>query len=121
LALLFAARGENGTDALLAALANYPLAVRALEELKVLAQTDVERERYEARRKAQLDYNTGMKVAHMDGRVERTIPEIHFCEQLLNRPETPAADLARMHVEELIRLADDLRALVLKQRSHPST
>jgi hypothetical protein len=47
-----------------------PLVHRALEELKVLSQTDQERERYEARRKWQLDYNTGMKVARMEGREE---------------------------------------------------
>jgi hypothetical protein len=33
----------------------------------MLAQSDAERERYEARRKAQLDYNTGLKVARMKG------------------------------------------------------
>jgi hypothetical protein len=41
-----------------------------MEELKMLAQTDQERERYEARRKAQLDYNTGLKVARMEGHEE---------------------------------------------------
>jgi predicted transposase/invertase (TIGR01784 family) len=106
-------------DALPAALAQYPLAVRALEELKMLAQTDAERDRYEARRKAQLDYNTGMKVARMEGRVEGTIPAIQLCEQLLNRPETPATELAGMPLADLLRLADELRALVLKQRSSP--
>jgi len=38
-----------------------------LEELKMLTQTDLDRERYEARRKALLDYNTGMKVARLEG------------------------------------------------------
>src|SRR5207253_7423261 len=47
-----------------------PLVLRALEELKMVAHTDVERERYEARRKAQLDYTTGLKVARMEGRAE---------------------------------------------------
>jgi hypothetical protein len=58
------------TAALPAALQQQPLVLRALEELQMLAQTDVERERYEARRKAQLDYNTGLKVARMEGREE---------------------------------------------------
>jgi hypothetical protein len=43
------------TVAVPAALQQEPLVLRALEELKVLAQTDLERERYEARRKALLD------------------------------------------------------------------
>ena len=44
-----------------------PLVERALKELIMLAQNDVERERYEARRKWQLDFNTGMKVAQLKG------------------------------------------------------
>src|SRR5207247_1692686 len=47
-----------------------PMVLRALEELKMLAQSKVERERYEARRKFQLDYQTGMKVAREEGRQE---------------------------------------------------
>jgi hypothetical protein len=43
--------------------------MRAVQELTML-KTDVERERYEARRKAQLDYNTGLKVARLEGREE---------------------------------------------------
>jgi predicted transposase/invertase (TIGR01784 family) len=62
--------GKMDPDALPAALQQHPLARRAVEELKMLAQTDLERERYEARRKAQLDYNTGLKVAHMEGKEE---------------------------------------------------
>src|SRR5438445_9614512 len=62
--------GKMDTDALPAALQQHPLARRAAEELKMLTQTDLERERYEARRKAQLDYNTGLKVARMEGREE---------------------------------------------------
>jgi hypothetical protein len=46
-------------EALPAAFQQYPQVLRALEELKMLAQTDAERERYEARRKAKMDYNTG--------------------------------------------------------------
>ena len=56
-------------DALPRAL-NQPLLRRACEELQMLTQSDLERERYEARRKAQLDYNTDMKVARLEGREE---------------------------------------------------
>jgi len=55
------------TEALPSTLKRRPLLLRAVEELKMLTQTDLERERYEARRKAQLDYNTGLKVARMEG------------------------------------------------------
>jgi hypothetical protein len=57
------------TEALPAAFQK-PLVVRALEELQVLSQTDLERERYESRRKAQLDDQTRLKVARLEGREE---------------------------------------------------
>ena len=83
----------------------------------MLTQTDLERERYEARRKAQLDYNTGLKVARMEGReegrAEGAIDRIHLCERLLKRPLTPTEQLLSRSLEDLIRLADDLQAEVL--------
>jgi predicted transposase/invertase (TIGR01784 family) len=106
-----------------------PLVIRAFEELKMLTQTDEERERYEARRKAQLDYNTGMKVARMEGRDEgraegrvegraegEKIGIIHFCERLLQRPQTATEQLLALSLEDLTRIADDLHQQVLKQR-----
>src|SRR5205807_4398598 len=72
------------TESLPAVFQQQPLVLRAVEELKMLTQTDQERERYEARRKAQLDYHTGIKVARMEGRqeglVEGKIGTIHLCE-----------------------------------------
>jgi hypothetical protein len=110
-----------------------PLALRAFEELKMLKQNEVERERYEARRKALLDYNTGLKVAHMAGEeiglvrglkkgekmgLEKgeKIGTIHLCERLLNRPETPIENLAGMSLEDLSRMADDLQGHLLKKQ-----
>jgi hypothetical protein len=105
-----------------------PLVLRALEELMKLAQTDAERERYEARRKAQLDYNTGLKVARMEGREEgrqegrsegraegEIIGRIHLCERLLKRPVTATEQLLSRSLEELTQLADDLQGQVLKE------
>jgi predicted transposase/invertase (TIGR01784 family) len=111
------------TGAVPVALQQQPLVLRALEELKMLAQTDVERERYEARRKAQLDYNTGLKVARMEGReegrsegrAEGEIGRIHLCERLLNRPLTPTEQLVSRSLEDLIQLADDLQVQVFKE------
>ena len=110
------------TEAVPAAL-QQPLVLRALEELKMLTQTDLERERYEARRKAQLDQNTLVKVARLEGRTEgraegltegEHIGVIHLCERLLKRPETPAEKLASLSLEELARLAEELQGQVLK-------
>jgi predicted transposase/invertase (TIGR01784 family) len=110
------------TEALPAAL-QQPLVLRAVEELKMLSQTDQERERYEARRKAQLDYNTGLKVSRMEGREEgrvegriegltkgEQIGMIHLLERWLNRPKTPTEQLAALSLDDLTRLADALQA-----------
>jgi len=95
--------------------------LRVMEELKMLTQTDIERERYEARRKAQLDYNSDIKAARMEGQEEglakgQKIGEIHLCERLLRRSETPAEQLQRLSLEELTRLADDLQLQLLSPR-----
>ena len=125
------------TDAVPAAL-KQPLVRQALEELKMLSQTDLERERYEARRKAQLDYNTGLKVARLEGREEGReegrlegrqeglltgrqegqriglVGMIHLCERMLGRPETPAEQLTALSLDDLTHLADDLQGQVPK-------
>jgi len=108
----------------------------------VLSQSDLERERYEARRKAQLDYNTGLIVARLEGREEGRqegrqegwqegrqegrregrqegrqeglIDIIHLCEGLLGRAETSADRLAGLSLEELTGLANNLRAELRK-------
>ena len=90
----------------------------------MLAQTDIERERYESRRKAQLDDNTRMNFARNEGRVEgrlegltkgEKIGMILLCEQMLNRPETPDQHLHAMSLDELTRLANDLRGQLTRQ------
>jgi predicted transposase/invertase (TIGR01784 family) len=120
------------TDGLPAAFQQRPLVLHAVEELKMLAQNDVERERYEARRKAQLDYNTGLKAARLEGREEgrqegceegrsqgraegEIIGRIHLCERLLKRQLTPTEQLANRPLEELMQLADDLQSQILKE------
>jgi len=99
------------TEALPAALQE-PLVLRALEELKMLKQADSERERYESRRKAQLDDQTRLKVARLEG---EKIGAIHAYQRLLNRPETPTQELASIPLAELTRLAEDLQEQVLKR------
>ncbi|HEV3438049.1 MAG TPA: hypothetical protein VG122_11860 [Gemmata sp.] len=90
----------------------------------MLTQTDIERERYEARRKAQLDHNSDIKAARMEGEAEGEtkglikgkINEIHLCERLLRRSEPPSEQLQRLSLEELTRLADDLQVQLPRQR-----
>jgi predicted transposase/invertase (TIGR01784 family) len=99
-------------DALPPALEGSPVR-RALEELKMLSQTDVERERYEARLKAQLDQNSLIRGARLEGRL---IGRIQLCEQLLQRPETPTEELAALSLEELTRRAEEVEALLTRPR-----
>src|SRR5258708_2174896 len=91
-----------------------PLVVQALEELKVLTHDEIERERYESRRKAQLDYNTMMaeaSLARQEGRLEgwlegEKIGIIHTLERLLNRSETATEQLAALSLDALNQLAN---------------
>jgi flagellar biosynthesis/type III secretory pathway protein FliH len=103
-----------------------------VEELKMLTQTDLERERYEARRKAQLDYNSGLISARMEGKEEgrmegeekgrseaeriAAIRLIHLCERLLQRSEYSKEELDRLSLSELTRLGNDLEAELLKHQ-----
>jgi flagellar biosynthesis/type III secretory pathway protein FliH len=103
----------------------------------MLSQTDIERERYESRRKAQLDYNSGLKGARLEGEAEgearglargkaegltegltrgKKIGAIHFCQRLLQCSETPTEQLQSLSLDELTKLADDLQNQVLSQQ-----
>ncbi len=102
-----------------------PIILRAVEELKMLAQNEIERERYEARRKAQLDYISGLKAARIEGQEEgraegraegEKVGVIHAYERLLQQPETPSDQLQNLSLEELTHLAEELHAQVLSKR-----
>jgi hypothetical protein len=85
----------------------------------MLTQADLERERNEARLKAQLDQNTLVKAAFLKGREEGRIQGeqiglIHGYERILNRPETPTEELAALDVEELTRRADELQRQAIR-------
>jgi predicted transposase/invertase (TIGR01784 family) len=111
--LYFLRNAERMDPEALPAALDRPVVHRALEELKVLSQTDQERERYEARRKWQLDYNTGMKVARLEGlEAGEQIGRIHAYERLLQRQETSTEKLVGLPLEELTRRADELQALL---------
>lgn len=98
----------------------------------MLNQTDLERERYESRRKAQFDENTRLKVAALaiaeaEERglakgLEKGLEEglekggpigaIQLCQQLLGRPVTPSKQLAGLSLEALSKMAEDLKELI---------
>jgi predicted transposase/invertase (TIGR01784 family) len=94
-----------------------PLILFAIEELKMLTQADLERERYESRRKAQLDYNTGLKAAQLEGELRglskgEKIGLIIGFERVLHRPKTAREALAAMSLDELTRLVEELEKQV---------
>ena len=80
----------------------------------MMAQSEIERERYEARRKAQMDHDWIIKSSKAESRAEglaqgEKIGAIHVYERLLNKSETPREQLQSITLEELTRMADALR------------
>ncbi len=100
-----------------------PLVKRAMEELQMLTQTDLERERYEARLKAQSDLITSIDAARREGReegresgrAEEKIATILFCERLLHEAASPVEALRALSLKELADREDELQAKVLKR------
>jgi hypothetical protein len=90
----------------------------------MVTPSDLERERYEARLKMQRDISTGLTVARDEGleqgRKEGQVGQIHFCQRLLQRPQTPAAQLLALPLEELERLAQQLEAELTRSPQPPS-
>ena len=96
----------------------------------MLTQSDIERERYESRRKAQMDHISAINAARLQGeRAGREQGEvigrekgeqigqigvIHLCQSLLNQPITPKEKLQALSLDELTRLAGELRKQVAK-------
>ena len=94
----------------------HPPVLRALQELKAMAEDAEFRKRYEARRRALLEMKMQMQWARNQGLAEGKKEMIHLCERLLNRPQTPAEQLTGLSLDDLTRLADDLQEEVLRKR-----
>ena len=81
----------------------------------MLAQSDIEREKYEARRKGQLDYTTDMRAERRIGRAEgeargEAMATIRLLQRLLKRPATSNEEFGAMSIEELTALEATLTA-----------
>jgi hypothetical protein len=81
-----------------------------MEELMKLTQDDLQREQYESRLKARLDYNTDIREATENG-IDRgeLIGTIRLCEKLLKQAPTPTQRLRALPLDELNRLAEQLQ------------
>jgi predicted transposase/invertase (TIGR01784 family) len=95
------------TDDLPAALRTLPVR-RAMEVLQMLTQSELERERYQARLKFQRDqasYLEELKDAREEGleagRMEGVVDRIHLCQRLLKVPLTPREELLAKSLAEL--------------------
>lgn len=80
---------------------------RAGKELTMLAQTDIEREKYEARRKRQLDYTTDMRA---ERRLGMSFTAIRMLQRFLRMPVADIAILEAMPDDDRSRLKMDLTA-----------
>ncbi len=91
---------------------NLPIINKAMEELTMISQNPVERERYEARLKSQRDISSSRRAALRAG---IKIGSILTFQRLLGRPVSAIEDLEALTQEELNRLADQLQAEVDKK------
>lgn len=89
---------------------------KALEELEVLSQNDLERERYKARFRVLTDEKSRLISAHDEGRSVELIGKIHFCQDFLGLIQTPPDQLREFSLEELQKQAENLQDAVMKQR-----
>jgi predicted transposase/invertase (TIGR01784 family) len=121
--LFFLRHAESlDTDALPAPL-QVPAIRQAMEELRMLTQDDLERERYEARMKVYRDALSLIKANELAlQEAERKAREgeqqalekgekigiIHLCQRRLNRPPTSREELLTLPLVELRRLAEQL-------------
>jgi len=112
------------TDNLPEALRLGPVA-KAMEELAVFAQNDIEREKYRARMKAQLDYQTDLVEARMEGKkigldegekiglekgeIKRLIENIRLFQKLLKQTETSTEELGGLSLDDLKTMAERLQ------------
>ncbi len=112
--LYFLRHAETLDSDKLPATLNTPEIRQALEELNVLSQNDLERERYLARVKVQRDELSRLASAREDGREEgreqgKLIGAIQTCQDLLKQPLTPTEQLLKLPIADLQRLVEQLK------------
>jgi hypothetical protein len=85
---------------------------RALEVMQAMTRNGQERQRYEARLKAQRDhymlFTEGRREAWQEGLTEGLVRQIRSFERLLHRPVTPTDQLVSQPLADLERLVQEL-------------
>ena len=86
----------------------------------MLTQSDIERERYERQLKNQFDRNSwewhAQRREKIGQEIGKQIGMIRVCEDILQSQETPEEQLLALSLEDLTRLAEDLKKQTLSQR-----
>jgi predicted transposase/invertase (TIGR01784 family) len=124
--LYFLQQGEHlDTEPLPPALSRVEEIRRAMGELQMISQSDLERERYEARLKFQRDWSSSLTGAREDGieqgrKEGELIGQIHTLERLLRRAETLPAQLLAMPLADLEGLAQQLEAELTRSLKPPA-
>jgi len=76
----------------------------------MLKQSDIERERYEARLKAERDRGSSLLAAEQRGEQRTLIRYVHLFQDMLKCPRTAPETLLALPLAELQALADQLEA-----------
>jgi hypothetical protein len=118
----FPRHGESLDTAGLPGPLNIPPIQRALEVLSVLTQSEIERERYEARLKGLRDQSASLIGAKEEGRKEghkegALMGRIQACQNFLKQPQTPIEELETRSREELELQFKQLETQVLQRLS----
>ncbi len=128
--LYFLRYAEKIDAAALPVVLNQPSIALAAKELSMLTQTEIERERYESRQKAQRDHISFLNAARRqgleEGRAEGraagraegeakglAIGRIELCARILKQAQPPREQLLAMSLEEVNHLADTLEKQAL--------
>ena len=83
----------------------------------MLTQTDIERERYEARLKSRFDYDSWEGNALRRGQaIGKQVGMIQAYERMLRHPESREEQLRTLSLADLTRMAEDLEKQALSQR-----
>jgi predicted transposase/invertase (TIGR01784 family) len=115
--LYFLRHGEHLDTEALPGTLDVPEIHRALGDLLMMTQSELERERYESRLKMQRDIYTALAEARNEGRLEGRIERVHLLQRLLRRAQTPLEQLRAQPLADLERLANQLEAEVTSSLS----
>lgn len=87
-----------------------PTLQHAAQELSMLTQDDIQRERYESRMKGLMDYRSEIKAERQEGRQEGwLIGQIQLLQAFLHKEQTPADDLNQLSEDSLRQIFSPLR------------